>query len=287
MWYNVRKAMSSAKHFRGRTAGKIIWRTKSDKALLLRRIGRMESVMRTIGVAIIFLFYTIAGIVLHPAMFIIGKCKGPEAKAKASQKLVAGVFKVFLFVSGVKIDVIGVERVPRDQASLFVFNHRGYFDILLGYSTVPVPSAFVAKKEMEHTPVVARWMRYMHCLFLDRENMKEGMKTILEGVKLLKNGHSVFIAPEGTRNHGKELLPFKEGSFMMAEKAKSPIVPVAMNNTDDVLENHAPWIHKTHVVIEYCEPIYVAELSKEEKKELSVKVRSIIASTLEKNAVEP
>lgn len=243
--------------------------------------------MRTIGVAVVFLLYTIAGIVLHPAMYIIGKCKGEEAKAKASQKLVAGLFKVFLFVSGVKVDVIGLERVPRDQASLFIFNHRSYFDILIGYSTVPVPAAYVAKKEMEHTPVVARWMRYMHCLFLDRENLKEGMKTILEGVKLLKKGHSVFIAPEGTRNHQKEMLPFKEGSFVMAEKAKVPIVPVAMNNNDEILENHSPWIHKTHVVIEYCEPIYVADLTKEEKKAISANVREIIAKTLEKNAVEP
>lgn len=243
--------------------------------------------MRTLAVAVVFLFYSIAGIVLHPAMYIIGRCRGDEARARASQKLIAGVFKVFLFVSGVKVDVIGLERVPRDRASLFVFNHRSYFDILVGYSTVPVPSAFVAKKEMEHTPVVARWMRYMHCLFLDREDIKEGMKTILEGVKLIKNGHSVFIAPEGTRNHGEEMLPFKEGSFMMAEKAKSPIVPVAMNNNDDIFEKHFPWIKKTHVVVEYCEPIYVAELTKEEKRGLTVRVQKTIADTLKKNAVEP
>lgn len=243
--------------------------------------------MRTVAVAVVFLFYSIAGIILHPAMYIIGKCRGDEAKARASQKLVAGVFKVFLFVSGVKVDVIGLERVPKDQASLFVFNHRSYFDILVGYSTVPVPSAFVAKKEMEHRPVIARWMRYMHCLFLDRGNMKDGMKTVLKGVKLIKGGHSVFIAPEGTRNHEKEMLPFKEGSLVMAEKAKCPIVPVAMNNNDDVFEKHFPWIKKTHVVVEYCEPIFVAGLTKEERRGLTARVQKIIADTLKKNAVEP
>ena len=242
--------------------------------------------MRTVAVAVVFLFYSIAGIILHPAMYIIGRCRGDEAKAEASQKLIAGVFRVFLFVSGVKVDVIGLERVPRDRASLFVFNHRSYFDILVGYSTVPVPSAFVAKKEMEHTPVVARWMRYMHCLFLNREDMKEGMKTILEGVKLIKNGHSVFIAPEGTRNHGEEMLPFKEGSFMMAEKAKSPIVPVAMNNNDEVFEKHFPWVHSAHVIVEYCAPIYLDELDKPERKKIGEQVRRIIAEKVEKNALE-
>lgn len=239
--------------------------------------------MRTLGVVIVFILYAILGIILHPVMYIIGKVKGDKVKARVSQKLIAGIFKVFLFISGVKLEVKGLERVPKDEASLFVFNHRSYFDILIGYSTCPVPCGFVAKIEIEHTPVVARWMRYMHCLFLDRENLKAGMKTILEGVKLIKNGHSLWIAPEGTRNHEREMLPFKEGSLMLAEKAKSPIVPVAMNNNDDIFENHFPWIHKTHAVIEYCEPIYTASLSKEEKRELTSRVQNIIAETVEKN----
>ena len=240
--------------------------------------------MHTFLVAIVFAIYTILGLVLHPVMFLIGKIKGDKAKARASQFLIRNLFKVFLFVSGVRVKVIGKERVPLEQASLFVFNHRSYFDILIGYSTVPVPAAFVAKKEMEHTPVIARWMRYMHCLFLDRENMKEGMKTILEGVKLIMGGHSVFIAPEGTRNHEEEMLPFKEGSLMMGEKAKCPIIPVAMNNNDDILEKHMPWIKATKVVIEYCEPIYVSELTKEEKRELTSRVQKTIQETLKKNA---
>ena len=73
---------------------------------------------------------------------------------------------------------------------------------------------------MAKVPLLRLWMRYIHCLFLDRSNVKEGLKTILAGVDELKNGHSIWIFPEGTRNRGEEgsMLEFKEGSLKMADK---------------------------------------------------------------------
>lgn len=105
-------------------------------------------------------------------------------------------------------------------------------------------------------------MQYLYCLFLDRENAKEGLKTILKAIEYVKNGISIFIFPEGTRNKGEELslLPFKDGAFRIATKTGCPIVPVSLNNTADILENHFPHIKKTHVVIEYGKPIYPNEL---------------------------
>ena len=63
-------------------------------------------------------------------------------------------------------------------------------------------------------------------------------------------------------------LPFHAGSFKIAEKSGCPVIPIALNNAGDVFEDHFPRIKKTHVVIEYGEPIYPNELSREEKKRL-------------------
>lgn len=122
---------------------------------------------------------------------------------------------------------------------MYVFNHRSYFDILVGYTTGPMPMAFVSKDDLAHVPLITRWMKAMKCLFLDRNDLKKGLQTILEGIELLKSGHSVFIAPEGTRNHGDELLEFHQASFKLAEKSHRPIIPVALNNTDEAFENHS------------------------------------------------
>ena len=68
-------------------------------------------------------------------------------------------------------------------------------------------------------PLLRTWMRRLHCLFIDRENVKEALKTILAGIDNVKNGISMCIFPEGTRNKTDDLmLPFKEGSFKIAEK---------------------------------------------------------------------
>jgi len=242
--------------------------------------------MRTIIVGIYLVLYTIISIPLFLILFLVGKFNG-RAKAVISQKIVIYLgFRPILFISGVRLTVKGKENILKGQAALYVFNHRGFFDILSCYTTAPYPTAFVSKVEMGKVPMVSRWMKYMNCLFLEREDIKKGLQTILEGIELLKSGTSVYIAPEGTRNSGEELLEFHEASFKLAEKSKCPIVPVALNNTDAVFEKQLPWIHKAHVIIEYCEPVYMDTLERAEKKTIGKTVRGILQERVKANAAE-
>jgi 1-acyl-sn-glycerol-3-phosphate acyltransferase len=92
------------------------------------------------------------------------------------------------------------------------------------------------------------------------------------------------IFPEGTRNKSaEEMLPFKEGSFKMAEKTGCPIVPMAISNSADILENHFPKVRPVHVVLEYGKPIYPNELDKETRKKLGAHCQGIIEEILKKN----
>ena len=181
--------------------------------------------------------------------------------------------------------MIGEENIP-DEAVLFIGNHRSYFDILLTYSRCKRLTGYVAKKEMEKIPLLSTWMRFVYCLFLDRDNPKEGLKTILKAIDYIKKGISICIFPEGTRNTGEELsmLPFKEGAFKIATKTGCPIIPISMNNTSDIFENHMPRIKKVHVVLEYGTPIYPNELAPEDKKHIGAYCQNIIQETIHKNA---
>lgn len=239
--------------------------------------------MKTIITVTIVLLFFIFSIPLFIVETIIGKFN-PRLKVKSSQAMVVGVFNLILFMCGIKKTVIGLENIPKDEPVLYVANHRSYFDILIGYTSVPNLTGFVAKKEIKKIPFLRTWMKYLNCLFLDRENVREGLKMVLEGVELIKNGYSVWISPEGTRNHGKELLPFKEGSLKIAEKSGCAIIPVSLNNTDDLFENHTPWVRSGHVVIEFGKPIYPKDLDKEQRKFLGSYVQEIIKETLNKNA---
>lgn len=240
--------------------------------------------MRIVLVVLSMVLFLILFLPVYFILWIVGKFN-PHMKIAASQTIVRNAFRFVLFCAGTKITVLGRENVPKDEAFLYVGNHRGLADIPVGYITLPTLTGFVAKKELKKIPLFSWWMKNLQCLFLDRDDMKEGLKTIMQGVGQLKAGYSVFIMPEGTRNRGDEfdLLPFKEGSLKMAEKAGCAIVPVAISNTAAVFENHMPWVKRSHVIIHYGKPIYPNDVPKEERKHLGATVRDIIIAQLKED----
>ena len=235
--------------------------------------------MRTILVGIYLGLFCILSIPLFGIEFIIGKFN-KRLQASTSQVIVSRALKGILWISGVKVDVSGVEHIPLDRPVLYVSNHRGIFDFVLAYTTVPNLTGFVSKIENKKLPFIRTWMEFLNCLFLDRENIKEGLKTILAGIEKIKEGYSIFIMPEGTRNKGEGILPFHEGSFKLSQKTGCPIIPVAIANTDAAFEKHKPWIRKANVAIHYGKPIYMDELDKEDKKFVGAYSRKIIEDML-------
>lgn len=214
-----------------------------------------------------------------PLMFIewiIGKFN-KELHDRSSLAIVQWAFRVMIFFTGTKVMVIGEENVPKDTAVMYVGNHRSYFDIILTYIRVPRPTGYISKKEMNKIPLLGVWMRHLHCLFLDRDDIKQGLQIILTAIEKAKSGISICVFPEGTRNKGgEEMLPFHEGSFKIAEKAGVPIIPITLVNTAEIFENHLPRIKKTTVIIEYGEPIYLSKMERDERKHIGAKVREQI-----------
>lgn len=238
--------------------------------------------MRTFLVGLFLFLFAISSLILLPLTWILEKIN-PDKAQRFTQNMVRVVFGIVLFLSGVKKKVIGLERIPKDKAVLFAINHRGFYDVILALNTVPVLSSFVSKQELGKVWGLRLWMRQLKCVFLDRKNPREGLKAILKGIENIREGTSMFISPEGTRNKGEGLLPFKTGSLKMAEKTGCPIVPVAITNADKVLENHLPWIRGHEMTIEYGEPILVDELPSEKKVELYEVVREQVRIMLERN----
>lgn len=241
--------------------------------------------IRFILVCITVVGFLILSIPLLIVEWIIGKF-APMKKDVSSLRIIQAVFKFCLWLTGVRVTVIGEENVPKDTPVLYIGNHRSFFDILLTYTRCPIRTGYVAKKELEKFPLLSNWMHYLHCLFLDREDIKQGLKTILTAIEKVKSGISICIFPEGTRNKGEnelELLPFHEGSFKIATKAKCPIIPMALNNTAEIFEAHFPKIKPCHVIIEYGKPIYPEELSPEDKKHIGAYTQKLIQEMLQKN----
>ena len=240
--------------------------------------------IRFLCIVIFVVLFLIISIPIFFVEWIVGKFN-PYARDISSLRIVQWAFKVIIKMAGVRLTVIGEENIP-DEAVVFIGNHRSYFDIVLTYARCKRLTGYIAKKEMERWPSLSTWMRRLYCLFLDRKDPKEGLKMILQAIEYIKQGVSICIFPEGTRNTGEELsmLPFKDGAFKISTKSGCPIVPVSMNNTAEIFENHLPRVKRAHVVIEYGKPIYPDRLDKDTKRHIGDYVENIIKETIHKNA---
>ncbi|MGN0364489.1 MAG: lysophospholipid acyltransferase family protein [Suilimivivens sp.] len=235
--------------------------------------------IRFILVASFVVLFLIFSIPLLIAEWIIGKFN-MDLKNRSSLAIVSWAFRVCLFIAGTTIIVKGEENVPKDEPVLYIGNHRSYFDILITYVRVPRPTGYIAKKEMLRYPLLVNWMKNLHCLFLDRQDIKQGLMIILTAIEKIKSGISICIFPEGTRNRvNHTFMEFHEGSFKIAAKTGCAIVPMTIYNSADIFEDHLPKVRKTQVILEYGKPIYIKELEKEDQKRIGAYVKNIIMET--------
>lgn len=236
--------------------------------------------IRAILALLFAVLYLILGIPVLIVEWIIGKFN-KKVMDVSSLRMVQWAFRVIMFICGVKLTVKGDENVPKDEPVLYICNHKSYFDIIITYSRCPNLTGYISKDTLGKVPLLNIWMKRLYCLFLDRKDIKQGLKTILTAIDYVKQGVSMCIFPEGTRNTSENLLlPFKAGSFKIAEKTNCTIIPMAITNSADILENHFPKVKPTHVVLQYGKPIYLKDLSKDEQKHLASYVQKDVEALL-------
>ncbi len=208
-----------------------------------------------------------------------------KVRDESSLAIVSWAFRVVEWIAGTKTEVRGAENIPKDEAVLFVSNHRSIFDTVLIYGRMKRPTGFVAKTEIKKVPVLSWWMVLLHCKFLDRKDMRQGLQIILSCIEDVKNGISVMIFPEGTRGKGEdetEVAPFKEGSMKVAVKGGVKIIPIAISGSRAVLEDQFPRLRPAKVIIEYGKPIDPKDYSREDQKRMGEISREVIIEMLKK-----
>jgi 1-acyl-sn-glycerol-3-phosphate acyltransferase len=206
-----------------------------------------------------------------------------ENRLKYIHRVTFNWAKLVMKAAGARINIIGLENIPKDQTLLFVSNHQSNFDIPLLLSCIDIPKGFIAKKELEHWPFISTWMKYINCIFMDRDNLRKSAESIVEGIKLLQSGYSMVVFPEGTRSKGKPVNEFKGGSFKLATKSKCPIVPITINGTYKLMESNNNLVKSANIELVIHPPIETSKLSKDELETLPETVRSIISSKYKSN----
>lgn len=208
----------------------------------------------------------------------IYKKKGEDEAFKYGQDVFEKWSVFTIKTVGMDLEIKGYENIPKG-ACAFIGNHMSILDIpVLKYASKR-DVGFIAKKEVLKVPILGFWVKNMNCVALDRENPRSAVKVIAKGAEYLKRGYSMAIFPEGTRSKDGQVHEFKKGSMKLAVKAKVPIVPVSIDGTSKRFEDTRKFV-PGKVTIVFGKPIYTSELTKEEERTLTDRVRNEVINNM-------
>jgi 1-acyl-sn-glycerol-3-phosphate acyltransferase len=153
-------------------------------------------------------------------------------------RIFAHIFaKVGLKVMGINLTAINQPTNFPDKAAVYIVNHQHNLDLFVTGAAVPKRTVTMGKKSLKLFPLFGQLYWLAGNVFVDRKNTKSSSATLSSSADALVNHNtSIWVFAEGTRNHGKNMLPFKSGAFRMAIEAQVPIIPICFSsyvkNTD-------------------------------------------------------
>lgn len=156
---------------------------------------------------------------------------------------------------GLKHRIRGAERLTIHPAVL-VANHSSNLDVITMGGIFPSRCVIVAKRELAKMPLLGPFLRRAGNIMIDRSDAEAAQSKMREAEELLRSGKlSIFVFPEGTRNHG-EMKPFKKGAFHLAINANVPMIPIVCATTPHWIRPRSLWKAKrVDVLIDVLEPL--------------------------------
>ncbi len=140
---------------------------------------------------------------------------------------------------------------PAGRACVVVANHQSYLDGVLLLATLPRPPRFLVKGELERSALLARPLRRLGALFVERFDAAAGLAGLDEAGAALADGELLVVFPEGTFKRMPGLLPFHLGAFAMAVRHDVPLVPVAIRGTRSVLRAGSWFPRRAQIEVDF------------------------------------
>ena len=189
----------------------------------------------------------------------------------------------WLRLSGVRVEVRGLELLDPKQTYVFVSNHRSYLDTAAMFVFTGRRIGLLAKKELLKVPVLGVGMGFVNVMAIDRTNRESAIRTTEAAAERIQSGVSFAVFVEGTRAKPGELLPFKKGAFYMARQAGVPVVPVAIKNSDVLMGKGTGEARSGTIEMVFLPAVDTVEMTTDEDmNQLIASVRDSIARELSK-----
>lgn len=191
--------------------------------------------------------------------------------------------RTWLKACGATVTVTGRENIDPERSYVFASNHRSYLDTATLFFFAGKKMGLVAKRELLKIPVFGQGMAFVNIIAIDRSNPERALASMKKARDVMADGYSFGVFVEGTRGLPGELLPFKKGAFHLAMQTGTPIVPVAIRNTDWMMGKRTGVAYSGEIEMVLLPPIETKGLNEEEGlMQLLKHTRAAIAAELEK-----
>jgi 1-acyl-sn-glycerol-3-phosphate acyltransferase len=179
-------------------------------------------------------------------------------------------------ILGIKIVIENRERLLQNQPCIYLGNHQSNLDIIIHAFAYQKSTVAIGKKEIIFIPVFGTLFYLAGNILLDRQNKNNAFASLDKAcAHIIKNKVSIYMFPEGTRNHGaKELLPFKRGAFYLAIKAQVPLVPIVASPIYPLLDFKNKRFKKGTITLTAAEPIITKGKSENDIQEIMTKAQN-------------
>lgn len=149
--------------------------------------------------------------------------------------------KIILHTLLIPVKVEGREHLEQGQSYVFVANHQGAFDIFLIYGFLGRNFKWMMKHQINKIPFVGYACRKSHQIMVDKRGVSKIKKTYDDARKILKQGYSVTVFPEGARTFTGHMGHFRKGAFALADELQLPVVPLTINGSFNILPRMRDW----------------------------------------------
>jgi len=196
--------------------------------------------------------------------------------------------RMLLKVSGVRMQIDGLEKIDPQGTYVFIANHRSFMDIPVLLAYLPLQFRFFAKKGLFHIPFLGTHLRRSGHLPVVKDNPRASLKSMSDAVRTLREqGMSMLLFPEGGRSKDGLLQDFIEGSAYIAIKSGVPAVPVAMTGTREVLPMGSMQIMRGVVHLRIGDPIPTCGLTARDRATLAHIMHDKVADLLNESVSQP
>jgi 1-acyl-sn-glycerol-3-phosphate acyltransferase len=186
-----------------------------------------------------------------------------------------------LWISLVPVDIFGIENIDPRRSAIYMCNHQSNFDIPVLLSKLPVQFRWLAKAELFKIPIFGRGMRGAGYISIDRSNRKSAFKSLTAAARIIREGTSVLVFPEGTRSRDGKLQSFKKGGFVLSVDAGVPVVPLVIRGTHAIMPRNTLLIRRQAVRIDILPPVETGQYSRKTKNDLMNRVYTVMAEAIQ------